>query len=161
MSAAPINMKQARSSVSDLYFYLELLSTVGPQASEEWLHSSVLAKQRCLNTRNAPSTSPSFQARRPAESVKGSFTLSPTAKELSGSNYKLANWKLSTCTPSNSSQDCDSTSSEDCDIFALTSMDFELMPATTTNLGLLFTDAAYVAFQELSVANTKDCSPKT
>ena len=153
MTTTSSSFRMARPCVSDLYFYVELLSSVGPKASDEWLQSSVLAQQPVGRSfsRNASSTClPCPQERKSAESVdEHDFLASKSSKK-----EFLVSTGIHACTKS--SICATPISSQDDDIFSLTSMDFELT-AASTNLGLLFTDAAYLAFQKIP-SSAMDCS---
>jgi hypothetical protein len=144
-------------SITDIYFYLELLESVGPEASNDWLHNS----SKRLSPASPP-TSPATGSTLTKNFNQSDGVLLRTNESKSPCSSKKSNFEIADRSPccsieAHPFQSLHSRSgSKDSNGYSLTALDIELTLEPMSNLGLLFTDAAHVVLQDLELKSARE-----
>jgi hypothetical protein len=140
--------------VSDIYFYLELLESVGPEASNDWLQTSSIEKSkrfRCPVAVSPPISPAATQRRSPHPKPILIHNNSTLFKDNESNSSSLSYPEspdqvhcriVPEASPAQNSHT--HTASMQSGISTLTALDIELSMGPTCNVGLLFTDAAHI-----------------
>lgn len=139
----------APRNVSDTYFYLELLRSVGPEASNNWLGTVVAEKSN--STPSPTNTSASISSSRPSSWNRHGIHMMPAAQQDNIQPTTTCESQRSDVTERVSAADPDQLPQMCCNganLTKWTALDIELTAEPSDNLGLLFTDAAHIVLQE-------------
>jgi hypothetical protein len=146
--------KHGRQTISDFYFYGELVRIIGPEASNEWWQNCAIEKMRaCSSTSESTSSPPGSPT---CQNFHEPSTASPFV--MGRSILKSKNGEgLVRATSSRDSESRSPCSHNPCSNeqqddppcrMAVDIVDIELSGTATSNFGLLFTDAAHIVLHE-------------
>jgi hypothetical protein len=150
------------SRIADIYFYCELLHSIGPKESNEWLQTCVLEKSEMNATtsrakspsnRSLKSLNPASSAEQTTEidlnictrvhSAEGMISIEKSAEAHKKVQYLEASLNADGINGINDDHD---SINDDRESIPSDSYSFSESP---TNLGLLYTDAAHIVLNKL------------
>ncbi len=137
--------------ISDIYFYLELLESVGPEASNDWLHRTSIEMSKRL---------PAAERKPPILTTNRNKNVdvllrtneSKTSHAYNFSNTETSNRSLRGSMEAPPALNGHSRSgSKHSDFNSLIALDIELTAEPASNFGLLFTDAAHIFIKDFEL----------